>query len=643
MDLKRRHFIPVNKISHLILISFFVIILGQNLELTFASAGMMEHPSMMQLNDRLTDSKPFSSLAIAPGLNGFRAIGFILMAPSTRWISVAGVIMYLLTVIAAAAVTRYVILKRARINYLGEKEKDAILHAQELDRLKIKFITNVSHEFRSPLSLILAPVESLLRNKEDSVTITKKDLELIHRNAKRILHIVNQLLEFRRLEVGEVKLNLTEADIIAFIQEFANSFSDLAYAKNIHFSVEARVDRLITLFDPNKLERILFNLISNAFKFTPEGGNVSMHISIEEKADPQMIKLEVRDTGIGIASENLDKIFDWYFQSELPSNFIREGSGVGLSITREFVKLHGGAITVTSELNKGTCFTITIPICRSQPASEVPAIIAASDDGGSIDKKRSQILVVEDNEDFRSFLKDNLKTLYDIQEARNGTEGWQKTIEIMPDMIVSDILMPEIDGVELCAKVKGDARTCHIPFILLTARSSDQVRLKGFEIGADDYIVKPFNLEILHVRIRNLLKLHSLNRAQQNVEVKASEIKISSLNEIFITKAVKAVEDNIRDPDFSVTELSEILGVSRTHLYRKILALTGKSVIEFIRLIKLQRAAQLLEKSQLTVAEIAYSVGFNNPKYFTKHFKEQYKVVPSAYANRKSDPDSPAV
>lgn len=288
---------------------------------------------------------------------------------------------------------------------------------------------------------------------------------------------------------------------------------------------------------------------------------------------------------------------------------------------------------------------VTLPLRSQQTVTQPAATAQASTDqqSGPINRKRSRILLVEDNEDFRFYLKDNLKSLYEIEEASNGIEALRKAVELMPDMIVSDMMMPEMNGIELCRKIKADHRVSHIPYILLTARSSEEQRLEGLEAGADDYIVKPFNFEILHARIRNLVSLRSKfhKKFQQNVQIKASEIKISSLDEIFIAKAIRAVEDNISSPDFSVEELSKELGVSRGHLYRKLLALTGKSVVEFIRVIKLQRAAQLLKQSQLGVAEVAYRVGFNNPRYFTKYFKEHFKVLPSVYAGRKIDPSAP--
>jgi signal transduction histidine kinase/ligand-binding sensor domain-containing protein/AraC-like DNA-binding protein len=559
------------------------------------------------------------------------------------WRSNIALFVYLAMVLLATFVARHFIQLRERMKYEREKEQEGKQRARQFDALKIKFITNVSHEFRTPLSLILTPIESLLKHEEPRVIVAKENLQLIHRNARRLLNLVNQLLDFRQLTVEEVKLNASEGEIVTFIKDTASSFADLAQRKNITFTIESKVNEVVTLFDPNKIERILFNLISNAFKFTQEGETVTVEISREEKGGRDVLRIDVKDTGIGIAAGHLDKIFDRFFQSELPSKMMNEGSGIGLSITREFVRLHGGEITVTSEIGKGSCFSVILPIHRKgviAPASEDAA--ETSDQAEPLSdaanrNEKSVVLLVDDNEDFRFYLKDNLKSRYQIEVAGDGDEAWEKIISLSPDIIVSDIMMPLMDGIELCTRIRDDKRTSHIPVILLTARTSEEQRLAGLKIGADDYIVKPFNFEILQARISNLIALRAKfhKKFQQNLEIRASEINISSLDEILVGKAIKVVETNIGNADFSVEELSRELGLSRGHLYRKLLSLTGKSAVEFIRIIRLQRAAQLLEKSQLTVAEIAYEVGFNNPKYFTKYFKQHYQVRPSEYARTR--------
>jgi signal transduction histidine kinase/ligand-binding sensor domain-containing protein/DNA-binding response OmpR family regulator len=551
--------------------------------------------------------------------------------------------LYVLLVITALLITRRLIQQREQMKYAIERERQEALRMHELDMMKIKFFTNVSHEFRTPLTLILTPLEKLMQQARDS---EKAQFQLIQRNARRLLNLVNQLLDFRKLEVQEIKFNPSEGDVIAFIKETVYSFSDLSEKKGVALSFRSSVSSLETIFDQDKLEKILFNLLSNAFKFTPEQGSVTVETDLEDDGKGKWLRINVRDTGIGISIDKQERIFERFFQNELPKSMVNQGSGIGLSITKEFVKIHGGTITVESEPEKGSCFTIRLPVQEvlshagsvSQEVVLVPDPAEASDPAETIlHLRKPTLLLVEDNEDFRFYLKDNLKLDYDILEAKNGQEGWKQALTNLPDLIVSDVMMPQMNGIELCRKIKSDQRVSHIPVILLTARTAEEQKLEGFQTGADDYITKPFNFEILVSRIKNLIqqreKFHKTFPKQ--LDVKATELNITPLDEKFIRNAIAYVEKNISYTDFSVEDLSRELGISRAHLYKKILSLTGKSPLEFIRTIRLQQAAQLLEKSQLTVAEVAYQVGFNNPKYFARYFKDEYHVLPSAYAAGK--------
>jgi signal transduction histidine kinase/ligand-binding sensor domain-containing protein/DNA-binding response OmpR family regulator len=561
---------------------------------------------------------------------------------SPFWKTRTAFVLYVITVIASLFVIRKLIQIRERAKFRHEQERSEAIRVHEMDLMKIKFFTNVSHEFRTPLTLILAPIEKLIRQTGDSDQ--QQQFQLIQRNAKRLLNLVNQLLDFRKLEVQELRLNLSNGDIVRFIHDTVLSFSDLSEKKDIRLDFNCEVDSLETFFDQDKIEKVLFNLLSNAFKFTPEHGSVTVTVKLQLLDEKNWLKIEVRDTGIGIPEDKLDRIFERFFQTELPKSIVNQGSGIGLSITKEFVKVHGGNITVSSVIGEGTCFTVKIPLGElhmgdaTQPENEIsisqkPVMETFSE----ADKTKPALLLVEDNEDFRFYLKDNLRIEYRVLEARNGQEGLKMTLDHLPDLIVSDIMMPEMNGIELCRKIKSDPKISHTPVILLTARSAEEQKLEGLETGADDYLTKPFNFEILVLRIKNLIaqraKFHKSFPAQLNV--RASELKITSLDEQLIARAIKCVEDHVADPDFSVEDLSHELGISRAHFYKKILSLSGKSPLEFIRIIRLQQAAQLLEKSQLTVAEIAYRVGFNNPKYFARYFKEEYKVLPSVFASEK--------
>jgi len=572
------------------------------------------------------------------------------------WKSPTALMLYVLLILGALWLARWVVLERARITFQLEQERQQAQQLHELDLMKIKFLTNVSHEFRTPLTLILSPLDRLLKQTKDPGQL--RQFELIQRNAKRLLNLVNQLLDFRRMEVQELKLNLVQNDVIRFTKEIFYSFSDLSERKQIRFTFESNVTELVMYFDPDKLERILFNLLSNAFKFTPENGKVALRLNAgepdeQDAAAEQLLAISVSDTGIGIPAEKHDQIFERFFQNDIPGTLVNQGSGIGLAITKEFVRLHGGRITVDSAPDQGSTFTVQFPIrtVADQPATYQPLQEAveprvelvnrtdAAPVAGKAEKKIT-VLLVEDNEDFRFYLKDNLRDQYNILEAANGRDGWQQAQTHLPNLIVSDVMMPDMDGITLCGKIKNDKRTAHIPVLLLTARSAEEQKLEGLETGASDYITKPFNFEMLQARIRNLIAQRNLlERAlRKPADISPSKIEVTSLDEKLIQKALKVVEDNMSNADFSVEELSREMGMSRVHLYKKLLALTNRTPIEFIRTVRLQRAAQLLERSQLTVAEVAYQVGFNNPKYFTKYFKQEFNTLPSAYsAEKRSD------
>jgi signal transduction histidine kinase/ligand-binding sensor domain-containing protein/DNA-binding response OmpR family regulator len=559
------------------------------------------------------------------------------------WKTKTAFVLYALAVLASLLLARWLILSNERMNFRIQQEREEAHRMHELDMMKIRFFTNVSHEFRTPLTLILTPLEKMLKHGPEGEQ--QNQMQLIYRNARRLLNLVNQLLDFRKMEVQDIKLNPSEGDIIKFIREVFYSFSDLSEKKNIRFTFQSSIPQMETLFDQDKLEKILFNLLSNAFKFTRDNGFVAVEVNCKPSETQQWLEIKVSDNGIGIPADKQEKIFERFFQNDLPKSVVNQGSGIGLSITREFVKIHGGSIIVESEPEKGSCFTVLLPLPeltsvgaeeRMEPELLLPleTIHTASIDHHG---KKPVLLLVEDNEDFRFYLKDNLKLQYTILEAKNGNEGLERALASMPDLIVSDIMMPEMNGIELCKRIRNDQRTSHIPVVLLTARTAEEQKMEGFESGANDYVTKPFNFEILQSRLKNLIAQRDAFQKMfhKHIDVKAGDVHITSLDEKLITNAVKVVEDNLGDPDFSVEDFSHKLGMSRVHLYKKLLSLTGKSPIEFIRIIRLQRAAQLLEKSQLTVSEIAYQVGFNNPKYFSKYFKDQFNVLPSAYANGK--------
>jgi len=575
------------------------------------------------------------------------------------WKSTLAYVIYLALFISILLFIRQRGIQKIRRQFAAEKEKEEakllieqerqeVRRMQELDQLKIKFLTNVSHEFRTPLSLIMAPVDKMLNRADQE---QKEQLSMIGKNARRLLNLVNQLLDFRKMEVQELKLHRKPGDIVRFIKEVSLSFIDIAEEKGIDFVFDTTDNSLCTSFDHDKIERILFNLISNAFKFTPAGGNISVLLNLDKGPGTDvLLEIKVIDTGIGIPFEKQHKIFERFFQHDVPESMINQGSGIGLAITREFVKMHGGEITVESEPDHGSCFIIKLPLI----IDEAPQTVLSTESVADNEKlnlvrhnenkstptqqhttKKPGVLLVEDNDDFRFYLKDNLKDIFFITEASNGKDGWQKALSQHPDIIVSDISMPEMTGIELCKKLKADKRTSHIPVVLLTALTGEAEQLKGLEIGANDYMTKPFNFEILLSKIKNILILRDTYKRtyKKQMDVQLQEKPLQNEDEKLLRNIVEYIERNIVNENLSVEELSRQMNMSRGSLYNKVLMLTGKSPVEFIRSIRLKKAVYLLENSQLTISQICYEVGFNTPKYFTKLFKEEYNILPSAYTS----------
>jgi signal transduction histidine kinase/ligand-binding sensor domain-containing protein/DNA-binding response OmpR family regulator len=550
--------------------------------------------------------------------------------------------LYMLLVTGALLVARWILIERQKMNFELEQERRHAQQMHELDLMKIRFFTNVSHEFRTPLTLMLTPLENLLKNIQADHSVHKQ-LSLINRNAKRLLNLVTQILDFKKLEVEETQFSPEPGDIVQFIREIAHTFSDLSEHKHISYRFESAVTSRYAAFDQDKLSKIMYNLLSNAFKFTPENGQVivSLHIKDEQESE-DLLEIKVQDSGIGIPVEAQQKVFERFFQHPMPGHMINQGSGIGLSIAAEFVKMHGGTIDLQSKEGEGSTFTVTIPLRAAlsgrqietpEPEAEVLSPMDITLPTAAAGKKRPVVLLVEDNDEFRSYLKEVLGQEYQILEAANGKSGLEIILESIPDLVVSDVMMPEMDGIELCKTIKTDRRISHIPVVLLTAKAEEEQQLQGYQTGADAYVTKPFRLDILQVRIRNLIRQREQfqQQFQQHIQVRPSEVAIPSLDEEFIKKAIKVVEDNLSNAEYTVEELSEAMAMSRVYLYKKISSLTGKTPIEFIRIIRLRTGADLLQKSRLSVSEVAYKIGFNNPKYFARLFKEEYKVLPTEY------------
>lgn len=567
------------------------------------------------------------------------------------WLTIYAYIFYVLAVGGILFYSRYQGIKKIRMKFFADQEKLEVKRAQELDKLKLKFLTNLSHEFRTPISLIMGPVDQLLEAPANERS--KEKLSMIRRNARRLLNLVNQLLDFRKMEEQELKLHLSQNELVSFVKDISYSFADLSERKNIKFGFNSNINSLYVYFDSDKLERILFNLLSNAFKFTLPGGTVTVSLAVEDcitNAEVKWVIVTVTDTGIGIDAVKKERIFDRFFQSSSTGILLNQGTGIGLSITREFVQMHNGTIEVESEVNKGSIFTFRLPLTLSQksPADEIintsagetplatskNAIPVLGQQEGILPVEKPVILIVEDNEDFRFYLKDNLRNLYTVVEAANGLEGWKAALSTHPRLVVSDISMPGMDGIALVQKLKADERTTHIPVILLTAMAGDKAQLEGLGMGANDYITKPFNFEVLSVKIKNTLTLS--NRLKdaytRQVKVITQEPVVQSEDEKLLYQIVAYLEENITNPQLSVELLSQQLGMSRSSLYSKMLKITGQKPVEYIRSFKLEKAAILLQKKAYNVAEVAYMTGFSTPAYFTRAFKAKFNVHPSSYA-----------
>ena len=568
------------------------------------------------------------------------------------WRTIWAYIFYILFIASIIYYTWRMQLKRVRVKHEFEMSKFEAQKLHEVDEMKSRFFANISHEFRTPLTLILGPVKQVIERTKE--TKTKEDLNLVHRNANRLLGLVNQLLDISKIESGNMKLQTTPINIIPYLKALVLSFTSYAERKRITLKFISDVDELTVYIDKDKFEKIINNILSNAFKFTPDEGSIKVAVNQDNKN----LRITVSDTGVGIPSEKLQKIFDRFYQVDGSHTREQEGTGIGLSLTKELVELHKGTIEVESEEGKGSSFIISIPlgtdhlkpdeivelesdkieqiqinnILANTPVSKtnLPDIDLVTNTDKPI------LLIVEDNYDVRNYIRTNLDNGYRIIEAVDGEDGWNKSTNNLPDLIVSDVMMPKMDGFELCKRLKTDERTSHIPVILLTAKAAKQDKLDGYEIGADDYIMKPFEPDELSARIKNLIdqrkKLHEHFKNKGMFEL--TQTKITPVDKKFMQKAFDIINQNMSDPIFSVETFSELLNVSRSVLHRKIVSLTGESPGDLIRQIKLKRASELIEQKFGNLSEIALEIGFTNPAYFSEAFKKQFGLSPSQFQQK---------
>lgn len=519
----------------------------------------------------------------------------------------------------------------------------------ETEKMKSDFFSNISHELRTPLSLIISPLEKLMKEKKNGPNIEL--FQIMHRNATRLLQLVNHLLDLSKLDSKAMKLNLRKRDVITRIKVICSSFESVAFEKQISFSCSWKSEEVIMSFDEEKVEIILYNLLANAFKFTPTGGIISVTVQLLNEE----LSISIKDSGIGIAPSKLPRIYDRFYQVNNSSVREFEGTGIGLALVKELVELHHGFIEVQSELGKGTEFIVRLPMGisysdQTEPVDEslhesfLPdSIKLLHKEIEKIEVQENEVaglpilLLVEDNTDFRIFSRNLFTDTYQVIEATDGEQGWEKALEYIPDLIITDMMMPKMDGTQLCKKIKEDIRTSHIPVIILTARQSTDSKVKGFETGADDYIAKPFREEELHARVKNLIAQREKLREiyQRESWQKPQRASLPSANEKFLDLIVKAIEANIASGDFNVEQLGKEIGMSRTQIFKKLKALTGQSPSDFIKIYKLNKAAHLLsQKTFPSIAEVAYACGFNSPSHFTESFRKQFGKSPSEFARQ---------
>jgi len=518
-------------------------------------------------------------------------------------------------------------------------KQKANLKLKQLDRIRSNFFANITNEFRTPLTLIKGPIEHLEQNPDEK--ISREDIKMIRRNTTRVLSLVNQLLDLSEISEGILKLEPTEGDVFKFLRAAASSFNSHAAQRHIDYRVRIPQKPLWTSFDRDKLEKIIYNLLGNAFKFSDEGSVVSFEVSHVR----QVLQMQVADSGKGIPQSELPFIFDRFYQVDDSAIKEHEGTGIGLALSKDLVELMDGTITVSSELGKGSYFTVHIPMQEIKTGQEQETVnidLPASNNQEhntfewiKNDKRAlPTILLVEDNQDMRHFIRDQLSGNYKIQEAPDGNQGLQMARQLLPDLIITDLMMPKMDGIEFCEKIKTHINTSHIPVIMLTARAGVDNRVLGLETGADEYLTKPFNANELKARVKNLveqrLKLRELF-SNQGPKMDPKAVTLTSLDQKFLERLLNLLEENHSDHQFGVPQMQEALALSKSQLHRKIKALTNESPGELLRNFRLKRAAGMLSQKSNTVTQIAYEVGFSDLSYFTKCFKELFGVVPSSY------------
>ena len=532
---------------------------------------------------------------------------------------------------------------------IQEKKQLEADRLKDLNDFKTRFYTNITHEFRTPLTVIMGMSDNLKNHPQEK--------KLIQRNSKNLLRLINQLLDLSKLESGELKLKLVHQDLLVYLQYLTESFYSTATQKNIRLVFHSEEKEMMMDYDEEKIQQIVYNLLSNALKFTPENGKIIFHASKIIQDGKPFLKLKIKDNGIGMSPENVERIFDRFYQANEEGSNHAEGTGIGLSLTKELVELMQGRIEVESQIGEGTEFNLYFPI-KTQFANAAVSIngkkstsekdalrLANIEDTSDFQKEEMEetaaspistfpdLLIIEDNPDIITYIKSILKNSYNLHTAMNGKLGIEKALDLIPDIIISDVMMPEKNGYEVCETLKQDERTSHIPIILLTAKSTQSDKIDGLKYGADAYLTKPFDKEELQVRLQKLVEIRQQlqHRYSTSSDTKTSQVVAPSLEDIFLQKLNEQIQTHLNDSEFGVTQLAASIHLSQMQLYRKLKALTGKTPSQFMRSYRLQRALELLKVGKLNVSEIAYEVGFADPSYFSRMFQKEFGRNPSQY------------
>lgn len=597
--------------------------------------------------------------------NNFSNIRTVTIAITPPWYQTwwAKVIWGCLGALLIYALTMYIL---SRIRHRQEVMRQK--HMEQINEAKLQFFINISHEIRTPMTLIISPLEKLLAEHSEKQPVYL----MIYRNAQRILRLINQLMDIRKLDKGQMHLKFRETDIVGFINDLMQTFNYQAQKKNITFTFEKELegaDSLKVWIDLNNFDKVLMNVLSNAFKYTHEGGNIEVllktgHNDAYRGALKDYFEIDITDNGIGIDKNKIEQIFERFYQIDNDMTQSNFGTGIGLHLSRSLVELHHGIIKAENrEDGQGTRFVIRLPLgsnhlkaeelenpeeTGSEPTiSQLPkdSIYETEEENKTNEyrkpkaKTRYRVLIVEDDEEIRRYIRSELDSDFRIYECTNGREGLETILKEKPDLVISDVMMPEMDGITLCRKIKQNININHIPIILLTAKSKAEDQIEGLEIGADAYIVKPFNTELLRTTISNLIanreRLRGKLVGEQQVEEKITKIEMKSNDEILMSKVMKTINDHLADPTLNVEMLAANVGMSRVHMHRKLKELTNQSARDFIRSIRLKQAANLLREKNLSVSEVAYATGFSNLSHFSNTFRDFYGISPSEYKEQQ--------